>query len=58
MQKKKNKKYVKPEITRIKLDAKTAVLSFCKTQGGSGGPGNVNCRGGIGDRGQCLSHGS
>lgn len=57
MQKKKKKKYVKPKVTKIKLDAKTAVLGFCKVQGGGGGPTSVNCRG-IGEMGHCLTHGS
>ena len=55
-EKKKKKKYIKPKITRIKLDPKTAVLSVCKVPGGSGGPGNVNCRGLGGN--QCFDHGS
>jgi hypothetical protein len=55
--KKNKKKYVKPKVTRIKLDAKTAVLATCKVQGGSVvGPMNVNCRGG-GQQG-CLEQGS
>ena len=33
----KKKKYVKPKVTRNKLDAKTAVLGICKTTG-AGGP--------------------
>jgi len=35
------KKYVKPAVKRIKLDAKTAVLGFCKTTAivGPSGPG-------------------
>ncbi len=57
MQKKKKKKYVKPKITKIKLDVKTAVLSVCKVQAGSGGPMNLSCRG-VGDHGHCLEHGS
>ena len=57
MQKKKKKKYVKPKVTKIKLDAKTAVLSVCKVHQGSGGPMNVNCRG-TGEGGLCLTHGS
>ena len=36
------KKYIKPEIKKIKLDAKTAVLAVCKTTG-IGGPSNGNC---------------
>jgi hypothetical protein len=36
------KKYIKPEIKKIKLDAKTAVLAVCKTAGGTG-PEGGNC---------------
>ena len=57
MQKKKKKKYVKPKVTKIKLDAKTAVLAACKVHQGSGGPNNINCRG-MGGGGLCLTHGS
>jgi len=32
----KKKKYRKPEIKRISLDAKTAVLGFCKTADSAG----------------------
>jgi len=39
---KKKKKYVKPEIKKIKLDAKTAVLAVCKTAS-IGGPSGVGC---------------
>jgi hypothetical protein len=57
MKKKKKKKYVKPKITRIKLDAETAVLMACKVAGGSAeGPRNINCRGGSG--GYCMTQGS
>ena len=38
----KKKKYHKPEIKRIKLDAKTAVLAVCKTSG-VGGPSGIGC---------------
>jgi hypothetical protein len=38
----KKKKYIKPEIKRIKLDAKTAVLAVCKTTTGAG-PSGHNC---------------
>ena len=56
MQKQKKKKYVKPKITKIKLDAKTAVLAACKVHhGGTDGPMNVNCQGG--PQG-CLEQGS
>ena len=40
MEEKKKKKYVKPEVTKISLDAKTAVLGGCKLQGGSGSNGD------------------
>jgi hypothetical protein len=39
---KEKKKYVKPEIKKIRLDAKTAVLAVCKTSG-IGGPSGVGC---------------
>jgi len=38
MQEEKKKKYEKPKLTRIRLDAKCAVLGFCKTSG-KAGPG-------------------
>ena len=36
MQEEKKKKYEKPKITKIRLDAKCAVLGFCKTSGKKG----------------------
>ena len=39
---KEKKPYEKPKITRIKLDAKTAVLAVCKTAG-TGGPSGFGC---------------
>jgi hypothetical protein len=36
------KQYEKPKVTRIKLDAKTAVLGICKTSG-AGGPVADGC---------------
>ena len=42
MEKKKKKKYVKPELTKIYLDAECAVLGACKFSGGSG-PNGSNC---------------
>jgi hypothetical protein len=36
------KPYEKPRLRRIGLDAKCAVLGFCKTNG-TIGPGNPNC---------------
>lgn len=46
--KKTNKKYEKPKITIIKLDAQTAVLATCKTSG-IGGPGGMGCETFLGD---------
>ncbi len=44
MEKSKKKKYEKPKVTRIKLDARCAVLGFCKTQMvGLVGPAAINC---------------
>ena len=40
---KKKRKYEKPKVTKIKLDAKCAVLGFCKTDGSTGGPTGGNC---------------
>jgi hypothetical protein len=37
------KKYLKPEIKKIKLDAKTAVLAVCKIQSSTGGPSSGDC---------------
>ena len=42
MEEKKKKKYVKPELTKIYLDAECAVLGACKFSGGSG-PNGSNC---------------
>ena len=57
MKQKKKRKYVKPKITKITFDAKTAVLATCKFPSSSGGPMNSNCRG-PGNKGQCMQHGS
>ena len=38
----KKKKYEKPKVMKIKLDAKCAMLGFCKTSGPVG-PGVPNC---------------
>ena len=54
MERNKKKKYKKPKVTRINLDARTAVLGFCKTAG-SIGPSAVNC--GVGAA-PCSSTGS
>jgi hypothetical protein len=42
MMMKEKKKYIKPEIKKIRLDAKTAVLAVCKTAN-IGGPSGVGC---------------
>ena len=42
MDTKEKKTYEKPKITRIKLDARTAVLGICKTSG-AGGPNAYGC---------------
>ena len=52
---KEKKKYAKPEIKKIKLDAKTAVLSVCKTAGHFG-PGTGTCETVFGDN--CQDMGS
>ena len=56
MEKKKKRKYVKPKVTKIILDSKTAVLATCKASGVGFGPKNINCRGGL--SGICREHGS
>lgn len=43
MEKKKKKEYEKPQVTKIRLDAKCAVLGFCKLQNSSGPFGGTNC---------------
>jgi hypothetical protein len=48
MEIKKRKKYVKPEVTKIKLDAKCAVLGGCKIAGGAEGPGGTGCNAPLG----------
>ena len=40
--KSKKKEYKKPEVKRVSLDAKCAVLAFCKTSG-SLGPDGSDC---------------
>lgn len=49
------KKYEKPEVARITLDAKCAVLGFCKGASGSG-PARTGCKDALGD--SCKSSGS
>jgi hypothetical protein len=53
-EKKPKKRYEKPVVTRIKLDAKCAVLGFCK--GASSGPAVGACTDGFGSG--CLTTGS
>ena len=36
------KRYEKPKLKKVQLDAKCAVLGFCKTTGKLG-PGRANC---------------
>ena len=44
MDQKNKKKYVKPEVTKIKIDSQTAVLAVCKASGVPVGPGiGVDC---------------
>ena len=44
MDKEEKKKYVKPEVTQIKIDSQTAVLAVCKANGVPVGPGvGVDC---------------
>ena len=40
MEKQKKKEYVKPKLTKIRLDAKCAVLGGCKISGDSGTNGS------------------
>jgi hypothetical protein len=42
MEEQKKRKYVKPKVTKIYLDAECAVLGACKFSGGSG-PNGSNC---------------
>jgi hypothetical protein len=41
------KKYEKPKVIQINLDAKTAVLAVCKTDG-KFGPGKTGCQNHLG----------
>jgi hypothetical protein len=41
MQKQKKKPYVRPQVKKIRLDAKTSVLATCKTTLGAG-PSPIN----------------
>ena len=55
MDKEEKKPYKKPKVTRINLDARTAVLGICKTTG-AGGPAEPGCGDGLG--GSCSVDGS
>jgi len=55
MEEKEKKPYEKPEVTRINLDARTAVLGICKTSG-AGGPTFPGCVDALSD--PCNVHGS
>ena len=46
MEGKKKRKYIKPKVVKIYLDAKCAVLGACKTSG-QHGPSGLGCIGGI-----------
>jgi len=48
------KRYEKPRLRKVKLDAKCAVLGFCKTTGKIG-PGNPGCALGAA---RCFAQGS
>ena len=52
----KKKEYEKPKATRIRLDAKCAVLGFCKQAGTGSGPTALGCTDGIVS--PCSSQGS
>ena len=55
MKKNQKKTYEKPKVTKINLDAKCAVLGFCKSSSGPPGPGGPTCIGiGVG----CYAQGS
>jgi len=52
----KKKEYEKPEVTRVALDAKCAVLGFCKQLTTGTGPGALGCSDGFGS--PCQTNGS
>ena len=52
MESEKKEKYEKPKLTKIRLDAKCAVLGFCK--GATVGPSGPGCD----SSGNCISIGS
>jgi hypothetical protein len=51
----KKKPYAKPEVTRIRLDARCAVLGFCKQVSTGSGPAMTGC---VSVMDPCLSQGS
>ncbi len=55
MEEKEKKPYEKPKVTRINLDARTAVLGICKTTG-AGGPVFPGCLDALSD--PCNAQGS
>ncbi len=55
MDKEEKKPYEKPKVTRINLDARTAVLGICKTTG-AGGPVLPGCVTAL--DAPCSAHGS
>jgi hypothetical protein len=48
--------YVKPEATRIRLDARCAVLGFCKQAATGSGPALAGCQDALSS--PCQSQGS
>jgi hypothetical protein len=43
MPKKSKKKYVKPDVNKIKIDVECAVLGACKNTTGGSGPSGSGC---------------
>jgi len=50
------KKYETPKVTRIRLDAKCAVLGFCKQAATGSGPAQAGCQDAL--FAPCVSQGS
>jgi hypothetical protein len=50
------KTYEKPKVTRIRLDAKCAVLGFCKQVSTGSGPAMTGCRDALSS--PCVTYGS
>jgi hypothetical protein len=53
---KRKKEYEKPKVTRIALDAKCAVLGFCKQVTTGSGPALTGCKDAL--NAPCLTRGS